>query len=330
MHEARYYDSRGDRTVACRLCPHACVLADGQRGICKVRENQGGTLRALTYAEVTSVAMDPIEKKPLYHFMPGTEILSLGTWGCNFRCAFCQNHQISQQQVPTRTLAPAEAARLAVERGACGVAFTYNEPTIGIEYALDTAAAVKAAGLKSVLVSNGFINLEPLEDLLAVVDAINIDIKAFGEDFYKQEAGGALAPVLAVAERASKSILVETTTLIIPGLNDEGAELRALAKWIAEHCGPETPAHLSAYTPRYKATQPRTPNSTLLCAYEVFQEHLRYVYIGNALVDKGADTTCAGCGATVIARRGFRADTVGMNPDGTCAACGAENHIVTG
>lgn len=326
--EAAFYEKLPQDRVQCHLCPHACTIAPGKRGICRVRENQNGSLVALTYAQVASTAMDPIEKKPLYHFCPGTSILSIGTWGCNLKCSFCQNWSISQKEVPTQELTPENLATLAKREGSVGVAYTYNEPMIWWEYVFAAAQAVQRTGLKNVLVTNGLINPEPLEKLLPCVDAMNIDIKAFHEGFYEKLCGGRLAPVLATAERAAKDCHVELTTLVIPGHNDAPKELDSLAAWIAEHCGRKTPAHLSAYSPRYELGAEPTSLALLQRAREIFSQHLDYVYIGNVATADAGNTACHRCGDVVIARRGYATDTRGMREDGTCAGCGAANNIV--
>lgn len=328
--DAAWWTPRDDGRVTCRLCPHGCVIAPGKRGICRVRENRDGALVPLSYGEATSIAMDPIEKKPLYHFHPGASILSVGSWGCNFRCAFCQNATISQEQAATRTLPPAEAVAMAAREDSVGIAYTYNEPLIAWEYVRDCAKAAREAGLKNVLVTNGFINPEPLEELLPWIDAMNVDVKAFHEGFYEKLCGGALAPVLATVERAARDCHVETTTLLIPEHNDAPKELENLAAWIADRVGPKTPVHLSAYRPQYRMTARATPVEILEHAREIFAKRLDFVYLGNVRGGGGAETVCHTCGATVVGRDGYAVETGGMNGDGTCAKCGAGNNIVTG
>jgi len=328
--DAAHYERLADRRVQCRLCPHACVIACGKRGRCRVRENREGTLVALTYARAASVALDPIEKKPLYHFHPGSNILSMGSWGCNLACAFCQNHGISQREVPTEELLPGDAVALAQARGSIGMAYTYNEPLIMWEYLRDCGRAMHDAGLQNVLVTNGFVMPEPLADLLPVIDAMNIDIKAFHEGFYREHCQGMLAPVLESAKTAAAACHLEITTLIIPGYNDAPKELEEEAQWIAEHCGPETPVHLSAYFPRYRFRADPTPLAVLLHAREILGRSLQHVYVGNVQAAEGADTVCASCGARVVVRVGYRVDTSGMAADGRCGRCGADNHMVAG
>jgi pyruvate formate lyase activating enzyme len=321
------FQERRNGRVACGICPHGCVIAEGKTGVCLCRKNVGGRLRPMNYARVTSAGMDPIEKKPLYHFHPGKDILSLGTWGCNFKCDFCQNWQISQQEVPTDYLPPAEAVALARRRGSAGIAYTYNEPTIWYEYVLDTGRLAREAGLVNVLVTNGYINPDPLDRLLEVVDAMNIDLKAFADDFYQRRAKGHLAPVLAAARRAAARCHVETTTLLIPGENDSPEELAELRDWIAENLGPDSPTHLSAYSPRYKLGAPATPIESLMRACEVMGEKLRFVYIGNVLAPGVGNTRCPECGAVAVRRSGYRVDTGGLR-GGACAACGRDLNFV--
>ncbi|MCX7933636.1 MAG: AmmeMemoRadiSam system radical SAM enzyme [Planctomycetota bacterium] len=326
---AAYYARLPEKRVQCLLCPRQCTLAEGQRGNCLARQNRGGEMIALTYGRVSSLAMDPIEKKPLYHFFPGRFILSLGGWGCNLHCAFCQNHSISQAEAATQPLSPAEAVRLAQREGSIGIAYTYNEPLIAWEYLRDCCAAIREAGLKNVLVTNGYLNPEPLAEILPLIDAMNIDIKAFRESFYREICGGSLAPVLRSAELASRCCHVEVTTLLIPGQNDDAAELDELAAWIAAHCGKHTPTHLSAYFPRYRFRHPPTSEADLRRAREIFRRHLRYIYLGNIVGDGVADTLCQNCAAPIIRRRGYEIDASGMDADGRCAACGADNGIIT-
>lgn len=328
MDQAAYYDVLSDGSVVCLLCPQSCLVGGGRRGQCGVRQNQDGVLVPLTYGKITSAALDPLEKKPLYHYFPGRPVYSIGSWGCNLHCMFCQNSAISQRPAPTRDLPPEDLARIAMRDGSVGVAYTYNEPAIAFEYVMDCARAVRGAGGKNILVTNGFLNPEPWEELLGVIDAANIDIKAFNNDFYRRLCGGALEPVLRNAEKAAGKIHLEVTTLIIPGENDGAPELEMLAKWIAERCGKKTPAHLSAYFPRYQMNVEATRLEQLRHAREIFLEHLDYVYLGNVSSDEGSDTVCARCGSTVVKRRVFDADTEGMNPDGSCARCRAANGIV--
>ena len=328
MKEAAHYEAAEDGKVLCRLCPHGCTIAEGRTGRCGVRENRGGVLVAATYAEVTSVAMDPIEKKPLYHFHPGESILSLGGRGCNFSCSFCQNWGISQSRdVPTRRLESSEAVQLALKKRSIGIAFTYNEPLIWFEYVLDTARAAREKGLVNVLVTNGYVNPEPLAELLPFVDALNMDIKSVRPQFYEGLCGGTLEPVLASARAAARATHLEVTNLIIPGHNDGDADLSELARWIADELGPGTPTHLSAYFPHYRLEAPPTPVATLDGAYGIFRQRLQHVYLGNVRSSVGSSTVCHQCGAELIRRSGYSTSVEGL--DGPkCRHCGAENNIV--
>ncbi len=325
---ARYCEEFPDEAVACGLCPHECFLRPGNFGICGARRNLGGVLYAATYGEITGSALDPIEKKPLYHFFPGRKIFSVGGWGCNLKCVFCQNSPISQFESPTTPMTPAEMARNGMANGSIGVAYTYNEPIIAIEYVMDCAREVRRLGGKNVLVTNGFINPEPLADLLPLVDAMNIDVKAFNNDFYRRICGGTLEPVLKTVKTAVKATHVELTTLIIPETNDAVPELEDLAGWVAANCGRSTPCHLTAYHPSYNYHKAATTAAHLTHAWNIFKAKLDYVYLGNVQTPGGSDTVCVNCGKTVVARKVFTADLSGMRQDGHCANCGADNHIV--
>ncbi|MBM4039436.1 MAG: AmmeMemoRadiSam system radical SAM enzyme [Planctomycetes bacterium] len=327
MKEAAFYEKQGERRVQCRLCPHNCVIAEGRTGRCRVRRNRGGVLYSEIYEQVTSVAMDPIEKKPIYHFHPGASILSLGTRGCNFACEFCQNWQISQAEAPLSPLASKAAVEVARREASIGISYTYNEPLIWFEYVLETAKLAREAGLVNVLVTNGYINPEPLEELLPYVDAMNMDIKAIRPDFYKRLCHGTLEPVLANARAAARRTHLEVTNLVIPGENDTDAEFEELGRWCAAELGPQVPMHLSAYFPRHKLKAPPTPVETLERAFAIMAKHLRYVYLGNCYSELGANTVCHQCGATLITRRGYSVRVVGLK-GALCASCGAENAIV--
>lgn len=301
MIEAQYYKSLDEQEVRCRLCPHDCLIRPGHVGICFIRRNEKGRLRALSYGRVSGIQLDPIEKKPLHFFYPGSTILSVGSIGCNLGCRFCQNWQIAQpRDLIKRGIIPAEGPAdvverltepLAVdrlvklaeehrERGNIGVAFTYNEPFIWFEYVLEASRALKERGLKTVLVTNGYVNEAPLKELLPFIDAMNIDIKGFSDDFYRQ-VGGRLAPVLRTAELAKDACHVEITNLLIPGLNTDQAQIKGLVDWIADTLGPNTPFHLSRYFParRFKAAQ--TSLADLENARQLAAGRLRSVILGN-------------------------------------------------
>lgn len=301
MKEALYYESH-PQGVICRLCPKGCVIGEGLQGFCRVRRNVGGTLYAANYGACTSYALDPIEKKPLYHFYPGSTIFSIGTWGCNFACQFCQNWQIAQAEPETIELLPEQAVAAAKRagRGNIGIAYTYSEPSVWYEYIVDTARLAQAAGLKNVLVTNGYINREPLLALLPYIDAMNIDVKAFTPDFYQTVCAGKLEDVQRTVELAVGYCHVEITTLVVPGLNDSPAELGALAAWLGG-VNKDIPLHLSRYFPQYKLDNPPTPLSTLQSAWDTACRYLHYVYIGNT-GGQGVDTLCPTCGALVIKR----------------------------
>lgn len=316
--EALFYSAE-DGALRCALCPHACRIAPGQTGLCHARRNENGVLRTRNYGQCTALALDPVEKKPLYHFYPGRKILSVGSWGCNFRCAFCQNWEISQGwEVAAQYLSPEALQDAAQGAGAetIGVAFTYAEPSVWYEYVLETAQLIKAAGFKTVLVTNGFLSLPALKHLLPWIDAWNIDVKAFDEAFYRKLCGGALCDVLTVEQVASRAHL-EVTTLVLPDLNDSEMEIDALARWLAS-LDANIPLHLSRYFPRYKLQLPPTPVERLRRLYEVARTHLSYVYLGNVT---GAEnnTVCPRCSAVVIDRS--RGETR-LLADGSCAFCG--------
>jgi pyruvate formate lyase activating enzyme len=270
------------------------------------------------------MSIDPIEKKPLYHFMPGAGILSVGTYGCNLSCKFCQNWEISQREADHRQLTPEELARLAdsVRGQSVGVAYTYSEPLVWYEFVYDSARLVRERGLVNVLVTNGYINPEPFRELLPYVDAVNIDLKAFSPEFYESVCGGDLEPVLRSIRQAYESgCHVELTTLVVPGLNDSSEEMDSLARWIAE-LSPDVPLHVSRYFPSYRMTAPPTPISTLQVCVDAARARLHYVYVGNATVPGGSDTVCPSCGKTVIRRHGY--DRVEVLLSGaTCPTCGA-------
>jgi pyruvate formate lyase activating enzyme len=307
--------------VRCRLCPHSCLLKPGQSGNCLVRRNEGGTLVSLIYNQATAIALDPIEKKPLYHFHPGKEILSIGTSGCNLHCSFCQNWEISQtverQMVPLAHKSLLDEIR---KSGSIGLAYTYSEPAVWIETVLELGKRVKEAGFANVLVTNGFIEKEPLEDLLEVTDAMNVDLKAFTGRFYSQVCKGRLEPVKENIALIHDRIHLELTTLVIPGLNDSEEEIDALCKWVA-NLDPFIPLHFSRYHPAYKMETPATPESTLKRIYEQARTYLKYVYAGNVWIPGTEDTYCPHCGAKVISRAFFTSENLGIR-EGQCRFCG--------
>jgi pyruvate formate lyase activating enzyme len=324
VHEALYYEPH-ERGVVCRLCPKECVIGEGRSGFCRARRNAGGRLFAANYGACSSYALDPIEKKPLYHFYPGSSIFSVGTWGCNFACRFCQNWQIAQDEPDTVAMTPeqAVAAAAGAGRGNIGIAFTYSEPSVWYEFVLDTARLARSAGLKNALVTNGFINPRPLAELLSFIDALNIDVKAFNDKFYREICAGSLAEVKRTVELAAAATHVEVTCLVVPGLNDDAAELEALAAWLAG-ISKDIPLHFSRYFPNYKLDAPPTPIATLERAYETARRHLHYVYVGN-VGTAGVNTPCPECGLVVIDR--LRRESR-LAADKKCPRCGSGIAVV--
>jgi pyruvate formate lyase activating enzyme len=327
MKEALHYRKTSGQGVRCELCPHECSIKPGGSGICRQRRNDDGTLTSLNYGRATSVALDPIEKKPLYHFHPGSRILSLGTNGCNFQCPWCQNSGISQEDAPTDEISPEHAVAAAVREKSVGIAYTYNEPFIWYEFVLETAKLARQRKLANVLVTNGCVNPKPLAELLPFIDALNVDIKSIDEDFYGKHCKARLAPVLETCKTASRTAHVEITNLVIPGENDSERNFSELAGWVAENCGEETPLHFSAYFPRYLFKAEETPVETLAKAYEVARKSLRHVYIGNVTMPEGRDSVCKSCGAVLVERHGYRIADRNLAPGGKCAKCGTANNF---
>lgn len=282
--ECAFYDKEEGGVCRCRLCPRHCRILPSQRGWCRTRWNDHGTLKALTYGLVTSAAMDPIEKKPLAYFHPGAVILSLGSWGCNMNCAFCQNFEISQKEPESRKVSPDDVLRLAralTAEGNIGVAWTYNEPALSFEFIRDTAPLIKEAGLVNVMVSNGFISKEALEALLPLIDAWNIDLKGWHPDFYKTICGAARNPVLETIQRAHEVSHVELTNLVIPKENDDPQCFEDMVRWIGS-LSPTIPLHITRFFPRWRMTnRPPTPVSTLVSLGEIARKYLNHVKIGN-------------------------------------------------
>lgn len=284
MKEASYYEKSDDGSVLCRLCPITCHIRPGKSGVCIARENTDGVLYAATYGKVTSIALDPIEKKPLYLFHPGSRILSVGSYGCNFKCGFCQNWNISQQEAPFKEISPEELVKIALEtakQGNIGIAYTYNEPLVGYEYVYDCSAEAKAKNLKNVLVTNGYINPGPMAALLPFIDAMNIDLKAFNQDFYKKQCKGDMVKVKDIIKLCAASCHVEVTTLIIPGFNDKKDEIESLAAWLAS-VSPDIPLHFSKHHPDYKMTEPPPASRDELNEIAaIARKSLKHVFIGN-------------------------------------------------
>jgi pyruvate formate lyase activating enzyme len=323
---ARFWEKLEGGAVRCGLCPHACRIAPGGHGRCAVRLNREGRLDLPFYGRLSSIAVDPIEKKPLYHYHPGERILSVGFVGCSFRCPFCQNYRISQDTgVPTEAVSPEKLVALAEREGSFGISYTYSEPLVHLEYVLETARLARGCGLKNVLVSNGFISPEPAEELLGVLDAANIDLKSFNPEFYRKEIGGELEEVKRFLTQARGRIELEVTTLVIPTKNDGPEEIEAIASFLAS-LDPSLPFHLSAYYPQHRYTLPPTPPSSLRALADVARRHLAYVYLGN-IGSEQSDTACRSCANVLVRRRGYHVSTPGLNGS-LCARCGAEAPIV--
>ncbi len=323
--KAVYWDKAKNGKVVCRLCPFHCKLPEGKIGICRAKQNIGGELIAITYGRTTSLIMDPIEKKPLYHFYPGASILSAGPNACNLSCSFCQNFQISQLDAPTSYISPEALARTAEEEGSLGVAYTYTEPLMWYEYILDAAREVKERGLKNVIVTSGHLDEEPFRNLLPLIDAVNIDVKSMSPEFYRKTCKGKLQPVLRNVKIAAEKIHVEITNLVIPGLNDSDNLFEQLAEFLAD-IDPMIPLHFSAYHPAYRMNAPRTPAQTLIRAREIALKKLKYVYIGNVHVPDADNTYCPFCGALLI-KRDYTGEAVAVN-SGACEKCGEKVNII--
>ncbi|NQU40442.1 MAG: AmmeMemoRadiSam system radical SAM enzyme [Lentisphaerae bacterium] len=321
MQRAEYWILGEGGQVQCTLCPHRCVIPEGRTGKCRVRGVRNGELIALGYGRLSSAHIDPIEKKPLYHFYPGQSIFSAGGWGCNLGCTFCQNCTISQTGAPEAEV-QAPAAVVAAAAGTLGIAYTYNEPTVGFEYVRDMAQLAREEGFKNVLVTNGHFNAEPAAELLPLMDALNIDIKSMDASFYREQCGGDVAAVLALAAQAvAAGCHVELTNLLIPGLNDSDGQIEVLARWVVSELGVTVPLHLSGYHPAFKMTRSATPVRTLERAWELCRERLEYVYLGNLRSTVGQDTACPGCHAVLIRRDGYKVAQIGL-ASGRCQACG--------
>ncbi|MFQ5901888.1 MAG: AmmeMemoRadiSam system radical SAM enzyme [Thermodesulfobacteriota bacterium] len=328
MLEARYYKRLKNDIASCYLCAHLCKITNGKRGICGVRENRDGTLYTLVYGKLISENIDPIEKKPLFHFQPGSKSLSIATVGCNLSCLHCQNHEISQisrekKQIPGSEISPSAIVDAALQYGCKSISYTYTEPTIFMEYAYDTAVLAEEKGLKNVLVTNGYMTREVLEETSPYFNAANVDLKSMNDKHYKAVCGARLQPVLdSIKIMKEIGMWVEVTTLIIPTKNDSEEELKDIARFI---CGidPDIPWHISAFYPTYKMTNlPRTPASTIGRAREIgLEEGLRFVYSGNLPGDIGESTYCYNCKKPLIERYGFFIKGYHLREDSCCPNC---------
>jgi len=319
--DAAYSKVLENNKVKCHLCPAECVLTEGKYGICGSRYNKEGRLVTENYGELVSASYDPIEKKPLYHFYPGSLIFSTGANGCNFKCANCQNWEISQGKVPTNFVSPEDLVKLAGRKGSLGIAYTYTEPLIWYEYILQAGKLIHEAGLKNVVVSNGYINPEPLADLLPLIDAANIDLKGMDPQFYKRVCKGKLEPVLENIKILYKAgVALEITNLIITGLNDSDDDFERLTDFVAG-VSPGIPLHFSAYFPTYRMDRPATSPEKMLRAYEIASKKINYVYLGNIRLSDRSDTFCPECKTKLIGRNGYRIEILGLE-GGKCTNCG--------
>jgi pyruvate formate lyase activating enzyme len=328
-HPARYWHALDDGRIQCDVCPRDCRLRDGQRGLCFVRKREGEQMVLTTYGRSSGFCVDPVEKKPLNHFYPGSRVLSFGTAGCNLSCKFCQNWDISKSREFDRLGAeasPSDIARAAIATESVAIAYTYNDPVIFLEYAVDTAEACRRQGIRSIAVSAGYIHPEPRRAFFAHMDAANIDLKGFSEDFYHQLCSGHLQPVLdtLIYLKHETAVWFEITTLLIPGRNDSDAEIRAMSDWLAEHLGPNVPLHFTAFHPDWKMRDiAPTPTATLRRARRIAMDAgLHYVYTGNVHDPDGGTTCCPACKAAVIVRDGYEIPLYRLDADGHCPDCG--------
>jgi pyruvate formate lyase activating enzyme len=330
--EAYLYERLEERKVKCNLCSHRCTIKDGRRGICSVRENDAGILKTLVYGKLVARNIDPIEKKPLFHFLPGTLSYSIATVGCNLRCRFCQNADIAQMPsdregtILGTVSTPRETVDAARQGGCSSIAYTYTEPTVFFEFAFETAKLAHNENIRNVFVTNGYMTADALRMIHPYLDAANVDLKAFNAKYYKEVCGADLKHVQATLKlMKSLGIFVEVTTLIVPGLNDDPSELNSLAAFIVQDLGPETPWHISRFHPTYKLTdRPSTPVQTLTMARELgLKAGLKYVYTGNVPGNAAENTFCYSCGESVIERWGFQVEKMQLK-NGNCIKCGAE------
>ncbi|MBN1410202.1 MAG: AmmeMemoRadiSam system radical SAM enzyme [Spirochaetales bacterium] len=324
--KAMFYEKRDDGRVKCRLCPHNCLITEGHAGICGARRNSNHDMEIPYFGRLSSLAVDPIEKKPLYHFYPASTVLSAGFWGCSFRCPFCQNYSISQNHdLHSDYFSPEELVQLAVRKKSFGIAYTYSEPLIHFEYILETGKIARKKGIKNILVSNGYINPEPADELLEYLDAANIDLKTFNSDFYRSEIGGKLEDVKRFIRQAAPRVSLEVTTLIIPSKNDTDEEISELAGFLAG-ISKDIPLHLSCYYPTYKYVIPPTSPELVERLGETAKKHLNYVYLGNVGL-RETNTYCPGCGECLIRRSGYSVSLKGLEGN-SCKKCGTKVPVV--
>ncbi len=328
VHPTRYWHTLEDGRVQCDLCPRHCHIKEGKRGLCFVRANLGGEIVLTTYGRSSGYVIDPVEKKPLYHFLPGTPILSFGTAGCNLTCKFCQNWDISKSRemdILMDQADPETIAKAAKSLGCRSVAYTYNDPVIFHEYAIDVARVCRERGIRSVAVTAGYVDPEPRVEFYRWMDAANVDLKCFTDDFYHRLCGGHLAPVLETLEylKHETDVWFETTTLLIPGENDSEQELEAMTQWVVEKLGPDVPMHFSAFHPSWKMMDiPATPKSTLLKARDIARKNgVRHAYVGNVHDPESDSSYCHHCGKLVIGRDWYQLTAWNLTADGACPDC---------
>jgi len=339
MKEALLYKKSKNKLVACQACNHYCKIADGKRGICGVRENQSGKLFSLVYGKIVATNVDPIEKKPFFHFLPGSSSLSIATVGCNFRCLFCQNADIAQaskegyffekKEIPGENLTPEDIVNETLTLGLPSISYTYTEPTVFIEFALDTMKLARKKGLKNNWVTNGYMSKKGLKLVLPYLDAANVDLKGFSEEFYNKVCGAKLQPVLETLKAMKKAgVWVEVTTLVVPDRNDTKEHFLGTANFIAKEVGKETPWHISRFFPAYKLESlPPTPLSALEQAYDIGKKAgLWYVYLGNVPADEREDTLCPRCGKKMINRAGYQ--ILRYDKNGKCAKCEQDLNLI--
>lgn len=334
--ETLRYENLEEGKVRCGICPHRCVIPPGKHGVCRTRFNDNGCLYSMAYGEITSIALDPIEKKPLYHFFPGESTLSISTFGCSFRCPWCQNYSISQAgagDVPTTSFEPKDVVERAKRQGSRIISYTYNEPLIWFEFVLDTSKLARRENMCNVLVTNGYVTLEALDELLPHLDAANIDVKSINPHFYTKYCAGRLDPVLEISkEMVEHGIHVETTNLIIPGLNDRSRDIEGLCDWHLRDLGPATPLHFSRFFPTYNMSHlPPTPVETVEKAVQTAKDKgIHYTYGGNIPGSRSDNTYCPKCGRPVVERLGYSISRWNVDSGMRCARCGERIAIVAG
>ena len=324
LKEALFYKNLDNNIVICELCPHLCKILPDKSGICLIRKNINGTLYLSTYSEISSIGIDPIEKKPLYHYFPGTYILSIGTNGCNLKCPFCQNWQISTLETNRENITIVELIKLAKQHNSIGIAYTYNEPLIWYEFILDASIEAHKNGLKNVLVTNGNINKEPLLHLIPYIDAVNVDLKGFTEEFYKWVKGSLQCTLDFIETVFKNNIHIEITNLVIPDKNDDESIFTEMCKWIS-NLSQDIPLHLSRYFPNYKLNIPQTPVNKLISLHNIAKQYLKYVYLGNIAINGVSDTHCPICNCLLINRQGYKTNVYINN--NKCPSCGSFIYI---